>query len=40
MEGDVMRVIQRIESGLCVAISALLATGWVLALGELLAPAL
>ena len=35
-----MRIIQRIESGLCVAIGALLATGWALALGELLSPAL
>ena len=30
-----MNAIQRIESGLCVAISALLATGWVVALGQL-----
>lgn len=30
-----MKSIQKIESGLCVAISALLATGWVVAVGQL-----
>jgi len=33
-----MKAIQKIESGICIAIGALLATGWVLALGELLLP--
>ena len=33
-----MKAIQKIESGICVAIAALLATGWVLALGQLLIP--
>ena len=32
-----MKAIQRIESGICVTIGALLATGWVLAIGELFA---
>ncbi len=32
-----MKAIQRIESGICVTIAALLATGWVLAIGELFA---
>lgn len=30
-----MKAIQRIESGICVAIGALLATGWVVAVGQL-----
>lgn len=34
-----MKAIQTIESGICVAIATLLATGWVVALSELLAPA-
>ena len=32
-----MKAIQRIESGICVTIGGLLATGWVLAIGELFA---
>ena len=36
-EGGHMKAIQRIESGICGTIGALLATGWVLAIGELFA---
>ena len=36
-EVGTMKAIQRIESGICVTIGALLATGWVLAIGELFA---
>lgn len=32
-----MKAIQRIETGICYAIGTLLATGWVVALGELFA---
>ena len=32
-----MKSIQRIESGICVTIAALLAAGWVVAIGELFA---
>ena len=32
-----MKAIQKIETGICMTIGALLATGWVLAIGELFA---
>lgn len=31
-----MKAIQRIESGICIAISLLLAGGWAVAIGQLL----
>ena len=36
-EVGTMKAIQKIETGICMTIGALLATGWVLAIGELFA---